>query len=107
MVYQTANYGDPDNLAFAGYHSSRNGGWQNPVYSNPEVDSLLTQARAESDPEKRRALYVRFQRVLMEDSPDIFGVLEKRKLAMRSNVQGFAFTPVASNAIDLFALSLG
>ncbi|WP_241748977.1 ABC transporter substrate-binding protein [Teichococcus aerophilus] len=107
MVYQTANYGDPDNLAFAGYHSSRNGGWQNPTYANPEVDSLLTQARAESDAEKRRALYVRFQRVLMEDSPDIFGVLEKRKLAMRSNVQGFAFTPVASNAIDLFPLSLG
>jgi hypothetical protein len=37
-VYQTANYGDPDNIAFAAYHSSRNGNWQNAVYKNPEVD---------------------------------------------------------------------
>ena len=40
-VYQTANYGDPDNIAYAAYHSSRNGGWQNAVYKNPEVDALI------------------------------------------------------------------
>jgi peptide/nickel transport system substrate-binding protein len=68
---------------------------------------VLTQARGETDPEKRRALYVRFQRMVMDDSPDIFGVLEKRKMAMRTNVKGFVFTPVASNAIELFPLSLG
>lgn len=107
MVYQTANYGDADNLAYAGFHSSRNGNWQNPVYANPEVDAVLDQARAESDPEKRRELYKKFQRIVLDDSPDIFGVLEMRKLAMRNNVKGFAFTPVASNAIELFPLSLG
>ncbi|MBC9176257.1 ABC transporter substrate-binding protein [Pseudoroseomonas ludipueritiae] len=107
MVYQTANYGDADNLAYAGFHSSRNGNWQNPVYANPEVDAVLDQARAEADPEKRRELYKKFQRIVMDDSPDIFGVLEMRKLAMRNNVKGFAFTPVASNAIELFPLSLG
>ena len=46
-VYQTANYGDPDNIAFAAYHSSRNGNWQNPVYANPRVDGLIEAARAE------------------------------------------------------------
>jgi peptide/nickel transport system substrate-binding protein len=107
MVYQTANYGDADNLAYAGFHSSRNGNWQNPVYANPEVDAVLDQARGESDPEKRRELYKKFQRIVLDDSPDIFGVLEMRKLAMRNNVKGFAFTPVASNAIELFPLSLG
>ena len=107
MVYQTANYGDADNLAYAGFHSSRNGNWQNPVYANPEVDAVLDQARAEADPEKRRELYKKFQRIVVDDSPDIFGVLEMRKLAMRNNVKGFAFTPVASNAIELFPLSLG
>jgi peptide/nickel transport system substrate-binding protein len=107
MVYQTANYGDADNLAYAGFHSSRNGNWQNPVYANPEVDAVLDQARGESDPEKRREMYKKFQRIVLDDSPDIFGVLEMRKLAMRNNVKGFAFTPVASNAIELFPLSLG
>ena len=105
-VYQTANYGDPDNLAYAGYHSSRNGNWQNPVYGNPEVDALIVRGRAEADPARRDAIYAEFQRAVMEDACDIFGVLEKRKLAMRDTVKGFRFTPVASNAPELFPLSL-
>jgi peptide/nickel transport system substrate-binding protein len=105
-VYQTANYADPDNIAFAAYHSSRNGNWQNPVYRNASVDDLIMKARAETDPAKRAALYGDFQRQVVADAPDIFGVLEKRKLALRSEVQNFRFTPVASNAIELFALSL-
>lgn len=105
-VYQTANYGDPDNIAFAAYHSSRNGNWQNPVYANPKVDDLIMAARAETDEAKRKALYLEFQKQVVEDAPDIFGVLETRKLAMRTEVQNFQFTPVASNAVELFALSL-
>jgi peptide/nickel transport system substrate-binding protein len=105
-VYQTANYGDPDNIAFAAYHSSRNGNWQNPVYANPKVDDLIMRARAETDEEKRKALYEEFQKIVVDDAPDIFGVLENRKLALRAEVQNFLFTPVASNAIELFPLSL-
>jgi len=105
-VYQTANYGDPDNIAFAAYHSSRNGNWQNPVYKNPKVDALILAGRAETDQAKRQAIYVEMQKQVVEDAPDIFGVLEKRKLALRSDVQGFIFTPVASNAVEFFPLSL-
>jgi len=46
------------------------------------------------------------QQKVMADAPDIFGVLEKRKLALRDNVKGFNFVPVASNAIECFGLSL-
>ena len=105
-VYQTANYGDPDNIAFAAYDSSRNGSWQNPVYANPAVDKLIAQGRSEMDEAKRKAIYAEFQKTVVADAPDIFGVLEKRKLALRSDVQNFVFTPVASNAIELFPLSL-
>lgn len=105
-VYQTANYGDPDNIAFAAYHSSRNGNWQNAVYANPEVDALIERGRTESDEGKRIAIYREMQQKVMADAPDIFGVLEKRKLALRDNVKGFSFVPVASNAIECFGLSL-
>lgn len=105
-VYQTANYGDPDNIAFAAYHSSRNGNWQNAVYANPEVDRLIEAGRAEPDEAKRIAIYGEMQRKIVEDAPDIFGVLERRKLALRDQVKGFTFVPVASNAIELFPLSL-
>ncbi|HPG21683.1 MAG TPA: ABC transporter substrate-binding protein [Amaricoccus sp.] len=106
-VYQTANYGDPDNIAFAAYHSSRNGSWQNPVYRNPEVDALIEAGRSEIDTDKRVAIYGAFQEKVVADAPDIFGVLERRKLGMRDSVQNYSFTPVASNAIEAWPLSLG
>lgn len=105
-VYQTANYADPDNIAFAAYHSSRNGGWQNPVYNNPEVDALIEAARTETDEARRVELYREFQRKVVEDAPDIFGVLEHRKLGLRENVRDFTFVPIASNAVEAHPLSL-
>lgn len=105
-VYQTANYGDPDNIAFAAYHSSRNGNWQNAVYKNPEVDALIEQGRSEMDEAKRIAIYRQMQEKVVADAPDIFGVLEKRKLGMSDKVKGFKFVPVASNAIECFGLSI-
>ncbi|MGG5817420.1 ABC transporter substrate-binding protein [Falsiroseomonas sp. HW251] len=106
MVYQTANYADPDNIAFAAYHSSRNGGWQNPVYRNPEVDALIERGRSETNEATRIAIYREMQQKVVADAPDIFGVLETRKLAFRDNVDGFVFTPVASNAIEFANLNL-
>ena len=103
----TGRNGDPDNIAFAAYHSSRNGSWQNPVYRNPEVDALIEAGRSEIDTDKRVAIYGAFQEKVVADAPDIFGVLERRKLGMRDSVQNYSFTPVASNAIEAWPLSLG
>lgn len=105
-LYQTSNYADPDSSLFAGYHGSRNGNWSNPTYSNPRVNELLSAARVEVNEAKRVALYQEIQQLIVDDAADLFGVLEKRKLAMRSDVKGFVFTPIASNSVDLFALSL-
>ena len=52
--------------------------------------------RAETDEAKRKPIYVDFQKLVVDDAPDIFGVLEKRKLAMRADVPNFVFTPVAA-----------
>ncbi|MBN8245756.1 ABC transporter substrate-binding protein [Nitratireductor aquimarinus] len=105
-IFQSANYADPDNTVFAGYHSSRNGQWQNPVYNNPDADRLIDAARAEVDTEKRAALYKELQEVLVDDAPDIFGVMELRKFAMRDNVQNYEFCPVAANTFEVWPLSL-
>ncbi len=105
-VYQTANYGDPDNIAYAAYHSANNGSWQNMVYHTARVNQLIEQGRAETDEAKRRAIYVEFQKQVIDDAPDIFGVLEKRRIALRDSVLNLKFIPVASNAIELAPLSL-
>lgn len=105
-VYLAMGYADPDVIAFAGYHSSRNGGWQNPVYNNPEVDSLIEQARFEPDTERRLELYEELQGRIVDDAPDIFGVVERSKVGLRDNVEGFVFTPIIVQAVDFFPLSL-
>lgn len=106
-IFQSPNYGDPDNTAFAAYHSSRNGQWQNPTYANPEVDAVIEAARSEIDQEKRAALYRKFQELVIEDAPDVFGVMELRKFAMRDNVLGYEFCPVSANTMEIWPLSLG
>ena len=70
------------------------------------MDALIEKGRSEQDEGKRKAIYKEFQEAVIADAPDIFGVLEQRKLAMRDTVLNFKFTPVASNAVELFPLSL-
>ncbi|MBO6540423.1 MAG: ABC transporter substrate-binding protein [Rhizobiaceae bacterium] len=105
-VYLGVGYADPDVIAYAGYHSSRNGGWQNPVYKNPAVDALIERARYEPDTDKRAELYAEVQEAIVDDAPDIFGVVEKSKVGLRDNVEGYTFTPIIVQAVDFFPLSL-
>lgn len=106
-IFQSPNYGDPDNTLFAAYHSSRNGQWQNPTFANPEVDALIEAGRSEIDPTARAATYAELQKLLVEEAPDVFGVMELRKFAMRDNVQGYEFCPVSANTMEIWPLSLG
>lgn len=105
-IYQGVSYADPDVIAYAAYHSSRNGGWQNPVYNDPETDRLIEEARSEPDEARRIDLYKQLQAKLVDDAPDIFGVVEKSKVGLRDNVQGYEFTPIIVQAVDFFPLSL-
>jgi peptide/nickel transport system substrate-binding protein len=105
-VYLGVQYADPDVIAYAGYHSSRNGGWQNAVYNNPEVDALIEAARFEPDQAKRAALYSQVQTAIVADAPDIFGIIEKAKVGMRDNVGGFEFSPLVVQAVSFFPLSV-
>ncbi len=41
-------------------------------YSNPEVDKLLNDAGTQLDPEKRRADYAEFQKIVTDDCPIVF-----------------------------------
>ena len=40
-------------------------------YSNPRVDELLEAASVEQDPEARKRLFAEFQRIVMQEVPDI------------------------------------
>lgn len=59
---------------FAFWHSSQRNdpGLNLALYTNLRVDSLLTQARATTDPKQREKLYTQFTSALSKDDPAIF-----------------------------------
>ncbi len=62
-----ADYPDPENFLDLLFHSASDGNRSN--YSNPEVDTLLEQARVEQDGTTRLELYQRIERMILDDAP--------------------------------------
>jgi peptide/nickel transport system substrate-binding protein len=61
---------DPDGNMYGWFHTG--GGFNDGLYSNPQVDTLLEQARTETDPQKRKTLYDQAQQILVEDVAYVF-----------------------------------
>ncbi len=59
-----ADYDDPDDFTYALFHSA--GGHMRTFFSSPETDRLAEEARMESRPAVREALYRKFENVLLD-----------------------------------------
>jgi peptide/nickel transport system substrate-binding protein len=83
------DYVDPDNFAIAfydgrkGYHAPRVG------YNNEQVNQLIDQAAAETDPQKRAALYVEMQRIVDEDAIYVWTIQVMYPFVWRDWVHGY------------------
>jgi len=94
--YQAALIGwsgrpDPDGNTYNWFHTG--GGFNDMQYSNPQVDTLLEDARAQSDQSKRAQDYVQAEQLIAQDAPYIFinhGVAAQISSA---KVQGFVVLP--------------
>lgn len=75
------------------------GGNNDQKYCNAEVDALLAQARAEPDPEARKALYDQTREILSADLPLIYLYHIKYFTTMRQGIEGFE--PYADGIIRL------
>lgn len=72
-VYSGTDYLDPDNFLWQAYHSSQAGFWAAAShYTNPAFDTLLEDARADTNQENRKALYDEAQLMLVNDAVEIF-----------------------------------
>jgi peptide/nickel transport system substrate-binding protein len=83
---------DPDGNIWTFIHTK--GGNNDGRYSNPEVDKLLDDARAENDEEKRRAIYARIYQVALKQD-HVRAYLWHRKIiqAYNAKIQGFTLMP--------------
>jgi len=61
---------DPDGNTFSFYHTG--GSFNDGLYSNPQVDQLLEQARASTDRAKRKQLYADLERILVGDVAEVY-----------------------------------
>jgi len=82
---------DPDGL-FALFHTTLVGGnfnWS--CVKNPKLDAMLEQGRRESDPAKRRALYLSIAQLALDEALTVPLVDELSVWAFRTGVQGIKY----------------
>ncbi len=87
-----ADYPDPENFADILFHTDsqqNNGG-----YSDPQLDTLLEQARVEQDVTQRIAMYQRAEQMIVDDAAGLFTVHYLSYQLVKPYVKGYVFTPI-------------
>lgn len=69
-------------------HSSQTA-FNETAYTNPKIDDLLTQARAEQNPEQRLLMYSEIQRIIAEEGGTILPFYQPNIMAVSADVNGF------------------
>lgn len=84
---------DPDGNVHTFYHSK--GGLNDMKYANPEVDTLLDEARAAADPAVRKAKYDAFAAIVTDELPIITFGHQKFLYGFNAKLEGFHAYPDA------------
>ena len=104
-IFATPVSTDPDAVAIQ-YHPSSHGRYYGVhFYDNPEVTKLIEEARFTGEWEKRAPLYAKIQQMIVDDQPEIFGMMRERRIVYRDWVKGFEYSPVRmTEETDLYPL---
>jgi peptide/nickel transport system substrate-binding protein len=86
---------DPDGNMYAHFHTG--GSFNSGLYSNPQVDSLLDQARATNDQSRRKQLYKEAVKILVEECAQIFTYHQNVQQIGSKKVQNFTLVPDGIN----------
>ncbi len=87
---------DPDTLPYLALRTEAwpdQGGFNSGYYSNPEVDTLLEEARVATDQDRRAELYKEMQVIVQEDAPWVFVANWKQNAVTSDRVENFALQP--------------
>jgi peptide/nickel transport system substrate-binding protein len=86
---------DPDGNLYAQFHTG--GSFNDGLYSNKQVDTLLEQGRAATDQATRRQLYQQAQRLLVEDGAYVFVYHQNVQQIGSTKVRNFTLVPDGIN----------
>jgi len=87
-----ADYPDPQNFLDVLYHSASDENLSQ--YDNPQVDTLLEQARIERDPATRLSLYRQAEQIILDDAPEIWLWHSIGRQLVKPYVHGYVLTPL-------------
>jgi peptide/nickel transport system substrate-binding protein len=106
-VYVTPVSMDPDVIA-AKYHPRAHGQfWGMHHLTDPQLAEMIDAARGEPDAQRRMAIYADIQRKVVEDQPEVWGMLANRRWGIREYVRGFSYCPLRlTGEIDFYPLSI-
>jgi peptide/nickel transport system substrate-binding protein len=91
LIGWTGDFGDPDNF-IGTFFRTKQGQWG---FNNPALFNLLNKAVAEPNIVKRKSLYQRANRMIMNFLPGVPYVHTKPALAFQQNVVGYKPSPVS------------
>ncbi|NWF55769.1 MAG: ABC transporter substrate-binding protein [Syntrophaceae bacterium] len=104
-VFTTPIMDDPDVVAIQYHKVSWGKYYGSHFYQNEKVWDLIEKARFTVNWPERQKLYEEIQVRIMEDAPELFGMLMNRRWAFRSHVKGFVFSPMRfTGEIDMYPL---
>jgi len=104
-VYVTPISTDPDAVAYQYHRNSWGQYFAMSHYENQEVWDLIDRARSTLDWNERAPLYAKIQEMIVEDAPEIFGMIPNRRWGQRDWLKGFSFSPVRfTGEVDLYPL---
>jgi peptide/nickel transport system substrate-binding protein len=82
---------DPDGNAYI-FHKCK-APQNNSNYCNPEVDKLLDEARAFADPAKRKAVYEKLTKIILDDNPKLYLYHRRVLIAHTARLEGYRQIP--------------
>jgi peptide/nickel transport system substrate-binding protein len=99
-IFTQPAYLDMDAHLYNQYHSGQWGSYNScGFYQNETVDTLLDEARVQSDPEARLASYNEAQTLIAADQPAVWTFTQNSVLGFNDCVQGFEFRPLESLSV--------
>ena len=107
-IYSGSDYPDPDAYLWPAFHSSSAGTWMGAShYNNPDVDTMLEEARGTTDEAKRQERYDAIQKQLVDEAVEVYLWSPLEGFPHRAEVQGYQYTPVMGSDPWWYAISLG
>ena len=95
-----ADYYDAEDFLDIKFHSSRAGANNETRYSNPEVDTLLEEARTEPDSAKRVELYRKAERIIAQDVAWLPFFHGKTSVVYNSQLCGYFPAPMGISTVQ-------